>query len=200
MAERASRHSIRLVGYDYASAGAYFVTLCTQGRLPMFGDVSDGTMHLSAAGEAVVGCWQWLSEQYPYVAVDRFVVMPDHLHGILLMTERGTEDESTSAGRGGAARGGSRTAPTERLESNDRRKPLGRLIGAFKTISTKRVNDLRGEPGAQIWQRNYYEHIIRSERALNRIRQYIIENPARWHDDPDDREAFRDLGIKPTVR
>jgi putative transposase len=103
-------------------------------------------------------------------------------------------------GRGGAALGGSRTAPTERLESNERRKPLGQLVGAFKTVSTKRVNELCGEPGAQLWQRNYYEHIVRSHRALNRIRQYIIENPARWHDDPEDREAFRDLGIKPTVR
>ncbi|HLZ70895.1 MAG TPA: transposase [Dehalococcoidia bacterium] len=200
MAERASRHSIRLVGYDYARAGAYFVTLCTQGRLPLFGDVFDGTMHSSSAGEAVVGCWQWLGEQYPYVSPDAFVVMPDHRHGILVIANRTAMYEPCAVGRGGAALGGSQTAPTERLVNNQERKPLGRLIGSFKTVSTKRVNDLRGEPGAQLWQRNYYGHIIRSERTLNRIRQHIIENPARWHGDPDGREAFREVGIKPTLR
>jgi hypothetical protein len=102
--------------------------------------------------------------------------------------------------RGYAAMGGSRTAPTGEMEIRERRKPLGRLVGAFKTVSTKRVNELRGEPGVQLWQRNYYEHIVRSERALNRIRQDIIDNPARWHDDPDDREVFREFGIKPAVR
>ncbi len=152
-------------------------------------------MHLSAAGEAVNACWQWLGEQYPYVVVDQFAVMPDHLHGILVISE----SDWSADDRGGAAQGGSRTAPTGRVEIHERRKPLGRLIGAFKTVSTKRVNELRGEPGAQLWQRDYYEHIIRSERALNRIRQYIIDNPARWHADPDDREVFREFGIKPTV-
>lgn len=195
-----SRRSVRLQGYDYAEAGAYFVTVCTHGRLPILGDVHDGFMDLSALAEVVAECWRWLGEQYRYVAIDEFVVMPDHLHGIVLINDTLAEPERGVVGRGGAAMGGSRTAPTGRLESNERRKPLGRLVGAFKTISTKRVNALRGEPGAQLWQRNYYEHVIRGERALNRIRQYIIDNPMRWHDDPEDREVFREFGIKPTAR
>jgi len=90
------------------------------------------------------------------------VVMPNHLHGIIVIME----DQ---------CRGGSRTAPTE-----IKRKPLGQLIGAFKTVSTKRINEMRGTPTAFVWQRNYYEHIVRDEETFNLIRQYVADNPLNW--------------------
>jgi len=200
LAEPHTRRSIRLPSHDYAGSGAYFVTLCTRDRLLLFGEVLDAEMRLTALGESIATCWQWLAEQYEYISLDAFVVMPDHLHGIVLIADPAVEAERDAMARDCAATGGSRTAPTRRIGPPTPRKVLGRLIGPFKTVSTKRVNELRGEPGLMLWQRNYYEHIIRSERALNRIRQYIIDNPARWHDDPEDRKLFQEFGITSTAR
>ncbi|MBC7263734.1 MAG: transposase [Chloroflexi bacterium] len=155
------RRSIRLRDYDYSQAGAYFVTLCTRNRECLFGDVVDGEMRLNEFGAAVEESWKWLAEQYEYVALDEWVIMPNHVHGIIWIVDD-------------PGRGSSRTAPTMK------RKPLGRLIGAFKTVSTKRINEMNGTPGAPVWQRNYYEHVIRSEAELNRIRRYIAANPWQW--------------------
>ena len=128
------RRSIRLPGYDYSQDGVYFVTICTQNRLCLFGDVVNVKMALNRAGRVVAESWQWLGEQYEHVELDEWVIMPNHLHGIIAISER---------------RGGSRTAPT------GQRKPLGRLIGAFKTVSTKHINKSRKSPGA-----NYGNAII----------------------------------------
>ncbi len=159
------RRSIRLPGYDYTAAGGYFITICTQHRECLFGEVVNGEMRLNEAGTMVAECWQWLPTQYPQVEIDVWVVMPNHFHGILFIADAG--------------RGGSRTAPTIQT----REKPLGRLIGAFKTVSTKRLNLLRHTPGMPLWQRNYYEHIIRNEDDLNAICHYIANNPLRWAED-----------------
>jgi putative transposase len=157
-----NRHSVRLKEYDYSQAGAYFVTLCAQKRKPIFGNIIDGTMQMNGTGLIIAAAWRWVSEQYPYVKLDTWVVMPNHFHGIVsLLDDR---------------RGGSRTAPTKR-------KPLGRLIGAFKTVSTKRINELRRTPGQSVWQRNYYEHVIRNEIDLEETREYIQNNPLKWLED-----------------
>lgn len=161
---RHHRRSIRLKGYDYAQAGAYFVTMCTRDRACLFGDITDERMCLNDCGQLVADSWRWLSGRYPYVGLDEWVVMPNHLHGIIILIEPD-------------GRGGSRTAPTQNHKS------LGRLIGAFKTVSTKRLNAIRHTPGDSVWQRNYYEHIVRDEESLARIRQYIIDNPSRWDED-----------------
>ncbi len=108
------RRSIRLKGYDYAQSGAYFVTIVTQGRIPHFGEIMDGEMLLNVTGLSVAVAWEWLATRYPHVKLDEYVVMPNHLHGIIVMTDE--------------RRGGSRTAPTGR-------KPLGRLVAAFKTVN-----------------------------------------------------------------
>ncbi len=179
------RRSIRLAGYDYSQEGAYSLTLCSHGKECIFGDVDQAGVALNEWGQAVAECWQWLEQQYPYVRVDTFVVMPNHTHGIvLLMDERG-DGWDAGAGVSGARRvgsgvcgGGSRTGP-------GKWKPLGRLVGAFKTVSTRRINEVRGTPGAPIWQRNYFERIIRSDEELNRIRDYIVSNPARWAEDEE---------------
>jgi putative transposase len=167
------RRSIRLKGYDYTQAGAYFITIVTQDRACLFGEVVEGEMRLNPFGEIVAESWQWLAMQYDYVELDEWVIMPNHLHGTIVITDD---------------RGGSRTAPTVK------RKPVGRLIGAFKTVSTKRINEHRDTPGVPVWQRNYYEHIIRNEDDLEAIRRYIACNPLRWH---LDRENVRATGTDP---
>jgi len=201
------RRSIRLKGYDYTQAGVYFVTIVTQNRACLFGDIVAGEVRLNAFGQAVAETWLWLATQYGYVELDEWVVMPNHLHGIVVITETGdgcpTDGGGVGGGSrtaptvigatggGGGVRGGSRTAPTVIASTAPmvKRKPLGRLIGAFKTVSTKRINEYRGTPGVVVWQRNYYEHIIRDERSLNRIREYIAANPLRWHLDRENVHA-----------
>jgi putative transposase len=173
------RRSIRLAGYDYASSGAYFVTICVQGGECLLGKVVDGEMQLNEWGQIAAEAWEWLDEQYSYVSLDVWVIMPNHMHGIIVIRDA---DAQGDVGRNNVAgRGGSRTAPTDGVPT--KRKPLGRLVGAFKTVSTKRINQLRDMPGVPFWQRNYWEHIIRDEEALNRIREYIQNNPARWAED-----------------
>ena len=182
------RRSIRLKGYDYTTAGAYFITLCTHQRECLFGAIEHGEMRLSQPGQIVVDTYLWLANQYPYVHLDRWVVMPNHLHGIIVLTDD--------------CRGGLRIALPPNLAPPPNiapdialtpdvvltpditlRKPLGRLIGAFKTVSTKQINLVRDTPDIPVWQRNYYEHIIRDDRALQHIRQYIQNNPLSWRDD-----------------
>jgi putative transposase len=191
-AGRYDRRSIRLKGYDYTRDGAYFVTVCTQSRAHVFGTVVDGEMHTNACGREVANCWSWLAEQYPYVLLDEWIVMPDHIHGIVMITD----DMNTD----GPRRGGSRTAQTRTaspagfvngpnvgmIHSGSippKRKPLGRLIAAFKTVSTRRVNDLRSTPSATLWQRNYYERVVRGDLSLRQARKYIARNPSLWNPD-----------------
>ncbi len=162
------RHSIRLRNYDYASAGAYYVTICSFRRECLLGDVVDGNMVLNSYGHLAAAVWLWLEDRYPYVRLDAWVLMPNHMHGVLVILADAEQD-----GR----RGGSRTAPTHQ------RKSLGRLVGAFKTVSTKHINILRDTPGMPVWQRNYHERVIRNGAELQRIRAYIGMNPARWPED-----------------
>jgi REP element-mobilizing transposase RayT len=168
------RRSIRLRNYDYSQAGAYFVTICVQGRECLFGEITNRIMRLNDAGNIVAEKWKWLEKQYNHVELDEWGIMPNHMHGIIVITDVG--------------RGGSRTAPTymrTALTSTapTKRKPLGRLIGAFKTVSTKHVNILRDTSGNRLWQRDYWDHVIRNENELHRIREYIRNNPARWRED-----------------
>ena len=157
-----NRKSIRLRGYDYTSDGAYYITLVTQARRLLFGDIVDGTMHLNNVGRLVVDAWNWLGVQYRYVALDSYVVMPNHFHGIILISD------------------------PDMAESSNRRvhrKPLGRLVAAFKTVSTKQFNIVNDTPGHPLWQRNYYKHVIRNNAELERVRNYIVNNPQNWQDD-----------------
>src|SRR5215210_8089620 len=162
--EQHHRRSIRMNGYDYTRDGAYLVTICTQDRVRLFGTVVNGYMQMNECGREVANCWMWLAERYLYVHLDQWIVMPDHIHGIVVVADR----------TGGAGRGGSRTAPT-----STKRKTLGRLIGAFKTVSTKCINNVRSTPGAKVWQRNYYEQVVRDGLQLHRVRRYIANNPSR---------------------
>ena len=151
------RKNIRLSGYNYALPGHYFVTMVTADRAPHFADAERRCI--------VDHTWLWLAENYLYVELDEHVVMPNHLHGIVIIRTNALGD----------------SAP----------KPLGRLIGAFKTISTKRINEVRGTPGLPLWQRSFHERIIRNDRELNAIRQYTIDNPAKWNEDKNNPASAR---------
>ena len=164
--QRFNRQSIRLKEYDYTQQGLYFVTICTIERLMMFGDVRGGKMELNFCGEIVRDEWLKTPVVRKYVELDEFVVMPNHFHGILKITV-------------GATR---RVAPTTENSRGPIRGSIGAIVGQFKSAVTKRINELN-QSRRFIWQRNYYEHVIRDENDLNRIRQYISDNPMNWETD-----------------
>jgi len=176
--QRHHRRSIRLKGYDYSQAGAYFITICTQDRACLFGDVVDGEMRLNDVGGMVHDEWLRTADMRPNVELDAFVVMPNHFHGIIILHPdgRGTLQRTPTTTVEQFGKPTSNTVPT--------------IVRLFKSASTKRINEHRGTPGVSVWQRNYYEHIIRNEESLNRIRQYIYENPARWDMDRNNPHAI----------
>ena len=157
------RRVVRLRGYDYAAPGSYYVSMCTQGRLCLFGDIANGEMCLNEYGRLVEAVWDELPDHYAHVRLDACVIMPNHVHGILVFVEAGSKPASTAIVRHG----------------------LPEIVRAFKTFSARRINAARGTAGTPVWQRNYYEHIIRDDADLNRTRQYILDNPARWNEDPE---------------
>jgi putative transposase len=169
-ADQHQRRSIRLQGYDYSQAGAYFVTICAFEQQCLFGNMIDGVIQLTAIGQVVQSVWEEIPHHFPNVALDAFVVMPNHVHGILFLTD--------------AVRA-THASPLQTIQSSKpcgpKRNSIGAIIGSFKSAATKRINQSRNAPGTPLWHRNYYEHIIPSERALQAIRQYITANPAKWH-------------------
>ncbi len=166
------RRSIRLRGYDYTQPGAYFVTVCTYRWKHMLGNVVDGRVVLNPFGKIVEEMWLKIADVRPHLSMDEYVVMPNHVHGIVMIH---TRPENVGATHW--------VAPTNKTDQPHGPAPdsLGAIIGQFKAVATKGVNRTRDTPGRAIWQRNYYEHIIRNDKALNRIREYIHYNPRRWH-------------------
>jgi REP element-mobilizing transposase RayT len=169
------RRSIRLSGFDYRSPGAYFVTICIQGGECLLGEVVDGEMQLSEWGEIAWNCWQAIPEHFPHVELDAWVVMPNHIHGIIAITD-------PVVGAQHAAPLQERT-PRHSPRPNVQPGSLGAIVRSFKSAATRRINELRGTPGIRFWQRNYWEHIIGDKRSLKRIREYMQSNPARWAED-----------------
>jgi putative transposase len=156
------RRSMRLPSYDYSQAGAYFVTVCTNHRMARFGEIVDDDVRLNADGIVVTATWNNLPAHYRNVTFDTFIVMPNHVHGVLILT-----DSSTA------------------------RPGLSEIMRGFKTFSARSINERQQTRGAPLWQRGYYEHVIRNEQALNRVRSYIADNPRRWADDPENVRADR---------
>jgi REP-associated tyrosine transposase len=173
--EERSRRSLRLKGFDYSQAGAYFVTLVTFQRESLFGDVLERQFVPNQAGKVVQQEWTRTAEIRPGVHLDDYVVMPNHLHAIVIFEHEARVGAHSCAPL--------RSAITERLYRPPR--SLGSLIAGFKSSVTKRINQLRDSPGVPVWQRNYYEHVVRNESELGRIRDYIALNPERWQDDPE---------------
>jgi len=186
--EKHHRRSIRLKGYDYTQAGAYFITICTKDRACLFGDVADGVMRLNQMGHIVRQCWLEIPEHFPHVVLDEFVVMPNHVHGIIVIVATPNVGATHDVGATHAS-----PLPNDDTSTRPRgpqRQSVASIVGSFKSAATKRINEHRGTPGAPVWQRNYFEHIIRSEDSLNRIRKYIADNPARWGYDRENLFSF----------
>jgi putative transposase len=176
------RRSIRLKGYDYTTAGAYFITICTHHRECLFGEIVDGVMQLNRFGQIVRSYWVKLPQYHAHLQLDIFVVMPNHVHGILVLT-------ASNVGAGFGVKSTTLTdellakpAPTEEWEPTDRHG-IPEIIRGFKTFSARRINQIRKIQGLPVWQRNYYEHIIRDEKSLQLIQQYIDNNPSSWQQD-----------------
>lgn len=174
------RRSIRLKGYDYSEAGASFVTICTQGMEYLFGDIGDNEMRLNDAGTMVRDLWHKIPDHFPHTDIDEFVVMPNHVHGIIVIVGAqfiapfDCDAINNNKNQGVMKQGAINRAPT-----------VGEIVRAFKARCTHAINQIRNTPRRPVWQRNYYEHIIRNEEEMNRIREYIIDNPARWAEDED---------------
>lgn len=168
-----SRKSFRLKDYDYRQNGVYFVTVCAYGHANIFGAIDDGVMMLNDIGKIVAEEWQRTADLRANVDLDASVVMPNHLHGIIMIRN---EDDITSVQ-------GPRTDSVNRNSAKLQAGSLGAIIGRFKGKVSRRVHEVSIYRDIQVWQRNYYDHIIRNERSLRAIREYIAFNPSRWPED-----------------
>ena len=172
------RRSIRLKGYDYAQAGLYFITICCQDRICRFGNVVNGEMKLNEFGIVAFNEWVKLSEHFSNFELDVFQIMPNHIHGIISLNDppvgagfTPAPNQCNTANIGATAR----VAPT-----------VGYIVGAYKSLVANGCLDIyksKNETMGKLWQRNYYEHIIRNEQSYQTISEYIINNPVKWTDD-----------------
>jgi putative transposase len=236
--DKHKRRSIRLRGYDYSAPGAYFITICTHQRQCLFGEIVAGQMELNATGLWVQSCWQRLPHRFSQLTLDVFVIMPNHLHGILWLGDDRSLDEDRS-GRGeafgqksleqpeifvpnaspphkpnvspnqpngdadtprkGEAFGQKMLEQSEVFVPNASPLPtpynspippngtksgsIAAIVQNFKSITTRRINQIQNNTGRTLWQRNYYERIIRDNTALQNIQDYIRNNPQSWQQD-----------------
>lgn len=157
------RRSVRLAGYDYAGAGAYFVTICVHRKRPAFDRIINGEMQLHPYGKIVVKCWEETEAHFSTCFTDEFVVMPNHFHGILFLD------------------GANATSQSARFAASQRGS-LATIINHFKGAATRRIRALRADE-VRVWQRGFHERIIRDEKELDAIRRYIIENSLNWPTD-----------------
>jgi len=179
------RRSIRLTGYDYRQAGAYFLTVCTQDHRCLFGRVEGETMWLNRSGEIAEEVWRAIPAHFADVGLDVFVVVPNHVHGIIVIGDGGPVGATHAsplqtsdvvplhAGPAGVS-------DATETPQGPKRRSVGAIIGSYKSAVSKRIRESGATPGPSLWQRNYFEHIIRNDVALDRIRQYILDNPLRW--------------------
>lgn len=152
--------SRRLVGWDYSTPAPYFFTVCTDRKAFLFDD--------DRFRSAVMDVWLGLTDHYPTLQLDAFVIMPNHIHGLLLLLEPESQGESAAC---------LRQATTKRVS-------LPLVVNSPKSFSTRDINRLRRTPGAKVWQPGYWDHVVRSDEALDPIRSYILSNPANWETDP----------------
>lgn len=183
----ANRRSIRLRGYDYTNPGAYFITLVTDKRRLLFGRIVGGAVLLSGLGHIAEACWCAIPEHFPQVELDAFVVMPNHVHGILTL-----HDREAVGSRHGVTLGARHAVPQQIAELERFGKPvpgsLATIVRQYKGSVTRLIPRDPGDP-AHVWQRNYYERIIRDDSEWKRIHLYIESNPARWETDTENRPS-----------
>ncbi len=172
-----TRKNLRLKHYDYSTPGAYFITVCVQERTSLFGEITDGAMRVNETGQAVLQTWQGLPGRFPAIELDEFVVMPNHVHGIL-----------HNVGAPFMAPGLSAPEPSDAM---NRAPTLGEMVRALKAVSTRAIRQQVLPSFA--WQRNYYEHVIRNDGELSKIRAYIVNNPLQWSLDRENPATIRRL-------
>ncbi len=182
------RKSIRLPDWDYSWGWWYYVTMCTQGRECIFGIVISDEMRLNDVGEIVRDEWMKTPTIRPEVELDEYVIMPNHMHGIIII------NDSSQSHAGAIHESPRREVPQSewwqdrihesppRMRKIDERRQmtLSKIIGRFKMNSAKQINLIRKTPGTPVWQRGFYEHIIRNDADLTRIRTYMANNPLQW--------------------
>jgi REP element-mobilizing transposase RayT len=180
-----------------AQAGAYFVTIVTWQREMLFGDIVNGETQLNRHGKIVQDAWFDLKNHYGHVELGTFVIMPNHVHGIIVLID--------DVRRGGSSLSGGTNLPDDSITGKKSllinqtrpsvkpkpRHALPEIVRAFKSFSARRINRLRKTDGIPVWQRNYYEHIIRNEREMDNVHRYIESNPARWNDDDENPNNIR---------
>ena len=170
------RRSIRIQNFDYSQAGAYFVTVCSLNRECLFGELVDGQVRLNQYGQMVKSEWMKTGIIRPNIHLDEFIVMPNHVHGILMINDDGM--------------GTLQRALTSEKFGKPVSNSLPTIVRLFKSMTTKQINVLRPTPERPVWQRNYYEHIIRDDGELERICEYIMNNPLQWAEDENNPENF----------
>lgn len=172
-----NRQSNRLQGYDYSSPGYYFVTIVSHNRLLIFGEIISGEVQLSQIGKIVENCWQAIPLHFKSVSLDAYVIMPNHLHGIVKINEKrnvGATHASPFLSKG-----------PDSIPKGPSPQSLCAIIGSYKSAATKRTHKAGLINGQSIWQRNYFEHIIRDDEDYERIIEYIQTNPLNWEMDEE---------------
>jgi len=157
------RKPIRLKNYDYSKAGCYFVTICTNDRKYIFGNIENDEMILNQCGKIVKNIWLEIPKHFQNIELDTYIVMPNHIHGVIII--------KNPVGDG----------PARPVNKSKTTNNLSNIIGSFKSAVTKQINQLNDIPFK--WQRFFYDHIIRTEESLNSIREYVVNNPATWDND-----------------
>lgn len=180
--------STRLVNFDYSSNGAYFITICTKDREFSFGDIENGKLQETEQSRICTDCWNDLPNHYPNCVLDEFIIMPNHVHGIIVIENNIDNVETIPV----------ETIPVETIPvetihelslqcNNDmksrRQMLIPKIIGRFKMQSAKQINEFQNTSGLSFWQKGYYDRVIRNEKEFNRIRDYIVSNPLNWDGD-----------------
>ena len=173
------RRSIRLPAYDYTTPGYYFITIAAYRRQTIFGEITDGEMRFNAFGEIARAEWLKTPSIRRKIALDEFIIMPNHMHGIITIIDDARRGTATPCPYGDR----SIHNPTIERFSKPTIGSIPTIIRAYKSAVTYHINHIRHTPGVPVWQRNYWEHIIRDEDDLSRIREYIRNNPAQWETD-----------------
>lgn len=175
------RRSIRLQGYDYASAGAYYVTIVAWQRECLFGEVVNKEMVLSKLGLVAEQQWEKLPKRFPNIELGAYMIMPNHMHGIIVIADgRGTAGSLNVLDDGS-----SRRAPTQEQFQKPVKGSVPTIIRSYKSAVSYRINFMRRTDGVPVWQRNYYEHIIRNQTDLQNKTDYIAANPLLWDEDDE---------------
>lgn len=183
-----NRQSIRLQGYDYARAGAYFITVVAHDRTCLFGEIVNGEMRVNECGKMAQQCWLDIPNHFPQTQLDEFVIMPDHIHGIIIINDFpivGAKNFSPLPFESSSR--SCQSSPRPNITPfRSPSQTIGSIVRGFKIGVTKWIHQIERakniSPQPNVWQRNYYEHIIRNDDELHRIRDYIRNNPPNWRE------------------